>query len=42
VRHDPLQLEDIKAELDVRQGRVMSFDTLEELKAHLYEGAGNG
>ncbi|MDQ7823007.1 MAG: hypothetical protein RDV48_09460 [Candidatus Eremiobacteraeota bacterium] len=37
-----LQLEDIKAELDVRQGRVISFDTLEELKAHLYQSPGNG
>jgi hypothetical protein len=38
---DSLQLEDIKAEMDIRQGRIISFDTLEELKAHLYEGVSN-
>jgi len=31
-----LQIEDIKAELDIRQGRVSSFNTLDELKVHLY------
>lgn len=36
IGRSSLQIEDIKAELDVRQGKVSSFNTLDELKVHLY------
>ncbi len=39
---DSLQMEDIKAELDIRQGRIINFDTLEELKGYLYQDVSNG